>query len=131
MKNKRRWNNGFIKIFKKFLENFWNAFNSLWNKSYFDLVCKFQIWNNWNKVLCSSSYFIDSRIFRKLLPQLDLGFKRTINWNKHLSKPELLAENTNLNHLVEPCFQGVNEIFVLAFESDAQRKAMQDIIFQM
>ena len=44
-----------------------------------------------------------------------------INWNKYLWKPELLAWNPNLNHLVEPSFQGVNRIFVLAFENDAQR----------
>ena len=29
----------------------------------------------------------------KLLPQLKPGFKRTINWNKYLSKPELLEQN--------------------------------------
>ena len=57
----------------------------------------------------------------KLLTQLKSGFKRTINWNKYLSKPELLAQNPNLNHLVEPSFQGVNRLFVLAFEDDAQR----------
>ena len=57
----------------------------------------------------------------KLLPQLKSGFKRTISWNKYLSKPELLAQNPNLNHLVEPSFQGVNRHFVLAFEDDAQR----------
>ena len=34
----------------------------------------------------------------KLLQQL----KSVINWNKYLSKPELLAQNPNLNHLVEP-----------------------------
>ena len=34
---------------------------------------------------------------------------------------ELLAQNPNLNHLVEPSFQGVNRLFVLAFEDDAQR----------
>ena len=44
-----------------------------------------------------------------------------INWNKYLWKPELLAWNPNLNHLVEPSFQGVNRIFVLAFENDEQR----------
>ena len=43
----------------------------------------------------------------KLLPQLKDGFKRTINWNKYLIKPELLAQNSNLNHLIEPSFQGV------------------------
>ena len=59
----------------------------------------------------------------KFLQQLKSGFKRVINWNKYLSKPELLAQNPNLNHLVEPSFQGVNRLFVLAFEDDAQRTA--------
>ena len=57
----------------------------------------------------------------KLLQQLKSGFKRVINWNKYLSKPELLRRNPNLNHLVEPSFQGINILFVLAFEDDAQR----------
>ena len=57
----------------------------------------------------------------KLLPQLKSGFKRTISWNKYLAKPELLAQNANLNHLIEPSFQGVNRLFVLAFKDDAQR----------
>ena len=57
----------------------------------------------------------------KLLPQLKNGFKRTISWNKYLAKPELLVQNANLNHLIEPSFQGVNRLFVLAFENDAQR----------
>ena len=57
----------------------------------------------------------------KLLQQLKSGFKRVINWNKYLSKPELLTRNLNLNHLVEPSFQGVNRLFVLAFEGDTQR----------
>ena len=57
----------------------------------------------------------------KLLQELKSGFKRVVNWNKYLSKPELLAQNPKLNHLVEPSFQGVNRLFVLAFENDAQR----------
>ena len=57
----------------------------------------------------------------KSLPQLKSGFKRTISWNKYLSKPELLAQNANLNHLIERSFQGINRRFVLAFENDAQR----------
>ena len=67
----------------------------------------------------------------KLLPQLKTGFKRTINWNKYLSKPELLTQNTNLNHLVELRFQGVKRIFVLAFEMMRKEKAIKHIIFQM
>ena len=57
----------------------------------------------------------------KLLQQLKSGFKKVINWNKYLSKPELLAQNQNLNHLVEPSFQGVNRFFILAFANDMQR----------
>ena len=49
----------------------------------------------------------------KFLQQLKSGFKRAINWNKYLSKPELLAQNPNLNHLNEPSF--------LAFENDDDR----------
>ena len=55
------------------------------------------------------------------LQQLKSGFKRVINSNKYLSKPELLAQNPNLNHLIEPSFQGVNRLFVLAFENDNHR----------
>ena len=62
----------------------------------------------------------------KFLQQLKSGFKRVINWNKYLSKPELLAQNPNLNHLVEPSFQGVNRLFVLAFENDDYRTSDGD-----
>ena len=59
----------------------------------------------------------------KLLTQLKSGFKRAVRWNKYLLKPELLAQNPNLNHLVEPSFQGVNRLFAVAFEDDAQRRS--------
>ena len=49
----------------------------------------------------------------KLLEQLQSGSKIVINWNKYLSKPELLARNPNLNHLIETSFPGVNSLFVL------------------
>ena len=45
----------------------------------------------------------------KLLQQLKTGFERTVNWNKYLY------------YLVESRFQGVNTLFVLAFENDTQR----------
>ena len=58
----------------------------------------------------------------KQLQELKSGFKRVINWNKYLSKPELLAQNLNLNRLVEERFQGVNRLLVLlALENDIQR----------
>ena len=62
----------------------------------------------------------------KFFQQLKSGFKRVINWNKYLSKPELLAQNPNLNHLVQPSFQGVNRLFVLAFENDDDRTSDEE-----
>ena len=56
----------------------------------------------------------------KLLEQLQSVFKRVINCNKYLPKPELLAKNPNLNLLLESSFQGVYRLFVLAFENDTQ-----------
>ena len=58
----------------------------------------------------------------KFIPELKPGFKRGISYNKYLAKPELLAQNENLNLLIEPSFQGINRLFVLAFENDAQRR---------
>ena len=57
----------------------------------------------------------------KFFQQLKSGFKRVISWNKYFSKPELLAQNPNLNYLVERSFQGVNRLFVAAFENDNHR----------
>ena len=57
----------------------------------------------------------------KLLQQLKSGFKRVISWDKYLSKPKLLAQNTNLNRLIEPSVQRVNRLFALSFANDTQR----------
>ena len=54
----------------------------------------------------------------KLLPQLKSDFKRTISWNKHVTKPELLAQKANLNHLIEPSFQGVNRVIKQSKQSN-------------
>ena len=63
----------------------------------------------------------------ELLPQLISGFKRTIHWNKYLAKSELSRRNPNLNHLVQPSFQGVNRLFILAFERELKR-ALKDYL---
>ena len=54
----------------------------------------------------------------KFLRQLKSGFKKKISSNKCIAKPELLAQNANLNSLIEPSFQGVNRLFLLAFGHD-------------
>ena len=35
---------------------------------------------------------LSTQDYSKLLQQLNFGFKRTISWNKYLSKPELLKK---------------------------------------
>ena len=73
--------------------------------------------------LCVPVVILSTQDNAKLLTQFKSGFKRTINWNKYLSKPEVLAQNPNLNPLVEPRFQEINRCFVLAFENDTHRKS--------
>ena len=57
----------------------------------------------------------------ELLQQLNLGFKRTINWNKYLSKQLMEVKNWYLDHLTSPSFQGVNRLFRLLFVNEASR----------
>ena len=67
----------------------------------------------------------------KLSPQSKSGFKRKINWNKYLSKPELLAQNPNLNYLVEPSFQGKIDFLFWHLKMIHTEQAVKDIISQM
>ena len=55
--------------------------------------------------LCVPVVTLSAQDNPKLLQQLKSAFKRVINWNKYLSKPELLTRNPNLNHLVESSFR--------------------------
>ena len=50
----------------------------------------------------------------KLLQQLESGFKRTINWNKYLSKEKQMKCKTDF--LIDASFQGVNRLCVLSFK---------------
>ena len=68
--------------------------------------------------LCVPLVTLSTQDNEKLLPQLKSGFKRKISWNTYVAKPELLAQNAKLNYLIEPSFQSVNRLFVLAFELD-------------
>ena len=69
----------------KYLSNFWRTLEM-------PLInCEVELILNWS-ANCIIIY------------QLKSGFKRYISWNKYLVKPELLARNTSLNHLIEPGF---------------------------
>ena len=117
----------------KYLSNFWRTLEM-------PLInCKVNLILTWpstcvitNSTVAGRFAITDTRLYvpvvalstqenDKLLQQSKPGFKRVINWNKYLSKPELLAQNPNPNHFVEPNFQGVNRFFILAFENDTQR----------
>ena len=49
----------------------------------------------------------------KILKDLESGFKRITNCNKYLAKITNHAQNSYLDYLTDPRFQGVNKIFVL------------------
>ena len=55
------------------------------------------------------------------IPQLQSCVERKINWKKYLPKFEVLAQNPDLNYLVESSFQGIKRPFELTFEKDTQR----------
>ena len=56
------------------------------------------------------------------MKQLESGFKRSVNWNKHQSKLTQQAQTRYLDSLIDPSFQGVNKLFVLSFEYEEDRK---------
>ena len=115
-----------ISVPLKYLGNFWRTLE-------IPLInCGITLMLTWFVNCVNVSTDVDTRLYipvitlsqqdnAKLLEQLYSGFKRVRNWNKYVSKPELLAQNPNLNHLIEPSFQGINRLFVLPFENDAQR----------
>ena len=57
----------------------------------------------------------------KLLEQLKIGFKRTIEWSKYRSKMSKQTKTNNLSYLIEPTFNKGNRLFVLAFENEYDR----------
>ena len=123
-----RINNFEILVFLKYLRSFWGTFEMplinceislilTWSENfviiYTDIANK-----NPTLLIDKTTHYVhvitlSTQDNAKLFQQLKSGFKRTINCNKYLSKPELLAQNSNLNHLVKASFQGVNRLFVL------------------
>ena len=125
----------------KYLSNFWRTLEMplincevnlilTWSSTCFLVATGLQNQNATFAITDTKIYVpvvtLSTRENTKFFQQLKSGFKRVINWNKYLSKPELLAQNPNLNHLVEPSFQGVNRLFVLAFENDDDRTSSKE-----
>ena len=59
----------------------------------------------------------------KLLKELECGFKRTINWNKYLSKTTNQVQNRYLDLLIDTSFRGINKLFVLSFKDENGRES--------
>ena len=65
---------------------------------------------------------LSTQVLAKLLDeQLKSGLKRTIKWNKHQPKISTEIPNQYLDYLMDPSLQGVNRLFVLSLEYEAQR----------
>ena len=117
----------------KYLNDFWRTLEMLL------INCKINLILTWSKdcvttnSISAGKFAInDTKLYvpvvtlstqdnAKLLQQLKSGFKRTINWNKYQSSIKTYAQSRYLNHLVDPSFQGVNRLFVLSFENEADR----------
>ena len=55
----------------------------------------------------------------KLSKLLSEGFKRPIYWNEYKVIPEkIYAANENIRILIDPSWQGINRLFVLAYLND-------------
>ena len=117
----------------KYLRNFWRTLEVVLINCEINLILK---WSSTcvitNSTVAGTFEITDTKLYvpvvtlstqdnAKRLQQLKSGFKRVVNWSKYLSKPELSTQNPNLNYLVGPSFQGVNRLFVLAFENDTKR----------
>ena len=57
-----------------------------------------------------------------MLKQLKSDFKRTIYWNKYLSNRLMERQNSYLDYLIGPRFQGVIWLFTLSFGDKAVRE---------
>ena len=66
----------------------------------------------------------------KLLQESESGFKRTINWNKYQTEATIQAQNQYLDYWTNPSFQGLNRLFVLSFENNADRIGHARYFFQ-
>ena len=58
----------------------------------------------------------------KILQQLNSGFKRTINWNKSVTKDLIQTQKRNLIYLVHLSFQGVKIICMSSFKNEKGRR---------
>ena len=67
------------------------------------------------KTLCSCCHFINRRQSKLLIER----FKRSVYWNEYKVIPEeRYNTNDNIRKLIDPSWQGINRLFVLAYLND-------------
>ena len=79
-----------------------------------------------NTKFCVPIVTLSTKDNTNLTKQLNEGFNRTIYWNQHVSKPfpEAPHQKTSITRFaLDAAFQGVNRLFVLAFDDTAADEA--------
>ena len=67
---------------------------------------------------------LQSEYENKLYEQLKTGFTMTVEWNKYTSQVLINQQATNnLNYLIDPTFNNVGRLFILAFENEEDRSS--------
>ena len=59
----------------------------------------------------------------KLYEELKTGITIDLTWNKYRSQMINQPATNNLNYLIDPTFNNVNRLFVLAFENEEDRSS--------
>ena len=67
----------------------------------------------------------------KLLKKLESRFKRTISWNKYVSKTTKEGQNRYLDFLIDASFQRVNRHLFCHLKMNVVKKVTGSIIFQL
>ena len=62
-----------------------------------------------------------------LLEQLKIGFSLNVKWNKCKCQISNQTANNNLNYLIDPTFNKVHRLLVLAFENEEDNLVFQNI----
>ena len=132
-----------IAVTLKYLSNFWRALET-------PLInCETNLILTWSSTCVITNFtgagrfaITDTKLYvptatlsiqdnEKLLQQLKFDFKKTVNWNKYLSKVILYdTRKPYLDYLIGPSFQRVNSFFVLSFENNADRTAHRGYYLQ-
>ena len=73
-----------------------------------------------NAELYVSVFTLSTKDNAKLSKLLTEGFKRSVYWNEYKVIPEQrYNENDNIRKLIDPSWQEINRLFVLAYLNDA------------